>query len=119
MAHVYPRYRLDAIGDAYADFYRAKVMLHHPFHDENLADLLSHDNQDFMSWPEACLYCSLNHTHPEDPLGSADLDKVKESQTESVKDENTVDPHHRDEEILGARRPHGDGDEVEERYPSC
>ena len=30
-----------------------------------------------------------------------------------------VGPYHSNEEILGARRPRGDGDEVEEWYPSC
>ena len=30
-----------------------------------------------------------------------------------------VGPHHNNEEILGARRPRGDGDEIEECYPFC
>lgn len=44
-------------------------MLHHPFRDVELSDLMAVDDTLFEDWEEAYDHCRQHHSHPSDPLG--------------------------------------------------
>ena len=84
------------------------MMLHHPFKEASLIDLLRDDSGlAFDTWQEAYQYCKNHHSkHESDPLGTT-LDVLDdESDTESLSEDKCLNGDEvRHEELLLLRHP--------------
>lgn len=112
---IYPQYSSDLEGRDYEDFCRAKMMLHHPFQNPLLMDLLQDGSGiTFNTWREAYAYCKEYHSdHEPDPLGATTDMMDEESDTESLsQDKNLKEEEVRHEELLLLRHPRRDGTTV-------
>ena len=65
----FPRYQ--ANGQDPSQFYRVKIILHHPFRDYPVCSdadrfRFEEDGPEFKTWQEAFVYCKSRHNHPDD-----------------------------------------------------
>jgi hypothetical protein len=77
----FPRYPNDSKSLTYSDYYRIKLMLHHPFTD--WADLLSVDGQAYNSYIEAFQVCKRLHTHSQDFYMNPEVESLDSDPDES------------------------------------
>ena len=103
----FPRYSSDPSSQAYDDYCRVRLMLHHPF--ERLADLLSLDGSDYGSYTDAFRACRRLHAHPDDLYTdpAADGQDTDSEDGESVSNESSDEPL-ADFELFARRRPRND-----------
>src|SRR5580692_1433760 len=107
----FPRYKNNPRLEAYSDYCRVKLILHHPF--VNWDDLLSVDGQVYTTYVDAFRACIQQHVHPEDFYTdleeSGELGSVSDTDSDISGDEGE-DIHHplADFEILARRRPQED-----------
>ena len=105
----FPRYLDDPSSEAYPDYCRVKLMLHHPFTD--YSDLLTVDGQVYESYVDAYRVCRLRHQHQEDfytdPDAGSESDMGSESASD-MEDEGEDDQPLADFEAFARRRPQED-----------
>lgn len=94
--NVYPRYKADPGGSDYEEFCRIKLMLHHPFLDDNGNDLKSAPNDDteptFSYSYQRCMASGCLHEQdPLDPLDPLDNEEEVESEYEDAHDDHEPD----------------------------
>ena len=98
----YPRYSSDPSSEAYNDYCRVRLMLHHPF--TSLTDLFTVDGCAYGSYGDAFSACRRLHTHPDDFY----TDPVTDEPDADSEDEDSVsdeDGPPADFEVLARRRP--------------
>jgi ATP-dependent DNA helicase PIF1 len=107
----FPRYKNDPRIEAYSDYCRVRLMLHHPFVDWD--DLLSVEGQVYASYIDAFRACTQQHVHPEDFY--TDLEELEGLGSDSDTDSDDSSDEDEDNnyplagfEILARRRPRDD-----------
>ena len=109
VARIIPLYKE---GVHYRDYCRGKLMLHHPFRDALLQDLLTVDGVPFEQWENAYEYCCSHHQHPPDPLTPLPPFISENDDLESLNTQDMVNPDDARVtfEEIAQRRPHHDGE---------
>ena len=116
--NLFPLYSSHPEHPDYEDFCQVKMMLHHPFRQPGLEDLLKDEEWGlFDSWQSAYEHCCEHHfDHPPDPLGPTSEHVEEETDTESLDANEKGEQGQRVEqyeELLGLRRPHHDGTQIQ------